>query len=240
VWVAFASLALACGYTIASASAADEPPDASFAFFPANPVAGQVVRFVSYACDPDGSRLAQSWDLDNDGIFNDAVGAEALRAFEVGSHTVGLQVMPVSGAPVTRTTRVDVSPAPEYPLPANVFTPPFLIPFPIVRLVGRLTETGVRIRALLVRAPVCSRVTTRCRGRGCPFRKTTRFATRRAVRVRAIQGKRLRAGVRLEVLVSKRDRIGKFTRFEIRRDKPPRRVDRCLRFGATTPIRCVG
>ena len=50
--------------------------------------------------------------------------------------------------------------------------------------------------------------------------------------------KRLRAGATLELLVSKRDRIGKYTRFRIRRGRAPQRFDTCLRFGATRGTRC--
>jgi hypothetical protein len=38
-------------------------------------------------------------------------------------------------------------------------------------------------------------------------------------RIRAFEGKNLRKGVTLEILVSKRDRIGKYTRFRIVRER---------------------
>jgi hypothetical protein len=58
------------------------------------------------------------------------------------------------------------------------------------------------------------------------------------MRVRALRGRTLHAGVRLEVLIRKRDRIGKYTRFRVMRDRPPLRVDRCLRFGAASGSPC--
>ncbi len=108
----------------------------------------------------------------------------------------------------------------------------------MIRLAGRLTERGARIRLLTVDAPVCSRATLRCRGRGCPVRRATRVFGRKPIHFRAIERKRLRAGVRLEVLVSKRDRIGKYTRFRIRRNRAPARFDTCLRFGDQTGSAC--
>lgn len=214
-----------------SASAANELPDASFGVFPRDPVSGQTVRLVSYACDPDGSLAEQVWDLDNDGSFDDGLGPEVRTAFSAGSHIVRLRATDQEAAASFGSRLVDVTPGtPEYVLP-RPFRPPLLSPFPVVQLSGRLTRTGARIRLLTVRAPVCSRVTVRCRGRTCPLRRATRLIGRKRIRFRAIERRRLRAGVRLEVLVSKRDRIGKYTRFRIRRDRPPSRLDACLRFG---------
>jgi len=48
----------------------------------------------------------------------------------------------------------------------------------------------------------------------------------------------LRAGVVLEIWVSKHGEIGKFTRFTIHRGKSPSRVDECLNPAGTVPIVC--
>ena len=221
----------------APASAANERPDASFGVFPSDPVSGETVRFVSYACDPDG-RLSQiAWDFDGDGAWDDGVGRVVRHSFDAGSHRVSSRATDLKGARSVKARIVDVTPgSPEYVLP-RPFTPPFLSPFPLVRIAGILTETGVRVSALTVRAPVCSRVTVRCRGEGCP-RRVIRLMGRKALRIRAYDRKRLRAGVTLELLVSKRDRIGKYTRFRIRRGRAPQRFDTCLRFGASRGTRC--
>lgn len=235
--VAIVTLTLVCALGGSSAAGANEAPDASFGFFPRAAVAGQVVRLVSYACDPDGSLAEQAWDLDDDGGFDDGLGREVRTAFPAGPHRVSLRAVDRRGRAAVQTRIIDVSGSPVYILPPPL-TPPLLSPFPVVRLAGRLTGTGARIRLLAVRGPVCSRVTTRCRGRGCPFRRQTRLKGRKPLRVRAIEGKRLRAGTRLEVLITKRDHIGKYTRFVIRRGRPPRRMDRCLRFGETRASAC--
>jgi hypothetical protein len=238
VRVAAATLLVVCGIGGPAVSVANEAPDASFGFFPRDAVSGQVVRFVSYACDPDGSLAEQAWDLDNDGSFNDGLGDEVRTAFPAGPHRVSLRATDKTGLATVRSRVVDIAAgSPVYVLPRPL-TLPLLSPFPRVRLAGRLTKTGARIRLLAVRAPVCSRVTTRCRGRGCPFRRKSRLKGRKNLRIRAIRGKRLRAGAQLEVLISKRDRIGKYTRFRIMRGRPPLRVDRCLRFGETRASPC--
>jgi hypothetical protein len=225
------------GSSAAAGPAPNALPDASFGFFPSDPVAGQTVTFVSYTCDPDGQLAEQAWDLDGDGSFDDALGGVAAGAFAAGSHLVGLQVTDREGALAVRSRTLAVAPGrPEYALP-RPFKPPLLSPFPVVRLAGVLTRTGARVRRLSVRAPVCSRVTVRCRGRSCPRRRSSKLMGRRRMRFDVFE-RRLRAGTTLEVLVSKRDRIGKYTRFRIRRGRPPRRLDRCLRFGDTRGTPC--
>jgi len=219
------------------AFAANSRPDAGFGFFPPNPVSGQTVRFVSYACDPDGKLAEQAWDLDDDGSFDDAFGTNPFTSFSAGPHRVKLRVTNRQGVTATRSRIVDVAPgSPDYVVPFP-FDPPLLSPFPFVRLSGSVTGARTRISVLAVRAPVCSRATVLCAGESCPFRRTTKFTGRGPTRFRAIQ-RRLLAGTTITVLVTKRDRIGKFTRFRLRADKAPKRIDRCLRFGSTRAIRC--
>jgi len=42
------------------------------------------------------------------------------------------------------------------------------------------------------------------------------------------------------VLVTKPGRIGKYTRFRLRRGAAPDRRDLCVRYGSTRPFRCAG
>ena len=221
---------------VTPAFAANARPDAGFGLFPRDPVSGQTVRFVSYACDPDGTLAQQAWDLDNDGSFDDATGKNAFTSFSSGPHLVRLRVSDRRGLTATRARIIDVEPgSPDYVLP-QPFSPPLLSPFPFVRLSGSVNGARTRFNVLSVRAPVCSRVTVLCNGEGCPWRRETKLAGRRPVRFRAIRT--LLAGATVRVLVSKRDRIGKYTRFRTRADRAPKRVDRCLRFGATRGSPC--
>lgn len=229
-------LVLSCA-AASIAFAANVRPHSSFGAFPDEPVSGQTVRFVSYACDPGGRLTEQAWDLDGDGRFDDASGPSATRTFPAGSHVVGLRVTDNERATAVRSRTLDVAPGrPEYVL-LRPFRPPLLSPPPVVRLAGSLMETGVRVRLLTVRAAVCSRITVRCRGRGCPRRRSSKVAGRRKVRFPAFQ-RRIAAGVVLEVLVRKRDRIGRYTRFRIRRNRSPVRRDLCLRFDDRQGTRC--
>jgi hypothetical protein len=63
-------------------------------------------------------------------------------------------------------------------------------------------------------------------------------ALTRTLRFRQFRGRTLRAGATLRVLVSDRRAIGKYTRFRVRRSKPPARLDSCLPPGKRSPATC--
>jgi PKD domain len=141
-------------------------------------------------------------------------------------------------------------PAPVPPPPATGSSAPTAIaPFPVVRIAGSYTTRGVRLRLFTVTAPAGVRITVRCRGRGCPYRRRGPFVVRasgtrpagegsRYVRIRGFSRRLLKPDVRLQVFVAHKDRIGKYTSFKIRRRHAPLRADRCLRPGGTSVISC--
>ena len=111
-----------------------------------------------------------------------------------------------------------------------------MIPFPIVRIAGRLLPRGAWVRLLVVTAPRGAVVTARCRGTGCPLRPLRRRSHGQPVRIRGLE-RRLAARTRLEILVRQRGLVGKYTRFRIRAGgRSPLRDDRCLLPGRRTPV----
>lgn len=113
----------------------------------------------------------------------------------------------------------------------------FIRPFPVVRIAGRFTRGRTWLTLVTIRAPRRARIEIRCRGRnrGCPY---TRSAfTSRLMRVRRLQ-RAFRPGATLEVRITQRGRIGKYTRVRIRAGRPPARVDRCLMPGSRRPVAC--
>jgi PKD repeat protein len=221
----------------AVALGANQPPDASFSYTPEDPRARQSIQFESSSCDPDGDLVRQAWDLDGDGAYDDAEGPVVSQAFSgSGAHTVGLEVTAAGGATDTqrRTVMVDT----EYALP-RPDSQRLMSPFPVVRLAGRLTGRGARVKVLSVlRAPVCALVQVTCRGRSCPARRASGYVGRRGpLRFRRFEG-RLRAGAVLTVRVSKNNLIGKYTQFRIRKNAAPKRRDRCLRPGSRKGSAC--
>ena len=100
-------------------------------------------------------------------------------------------------------------------------------PFPVVTVGGRVRPTGTKIDLLAVRAPQGSRVSVRCRGKRCRLKPLSKVVGRGRLRLKAAE-RLMPAGVALEVLVRRGDRIGKFTRLKIRQNARPRRTDGCL------------
>jgi hypothetical protein len=227
----------------------NSPPTASFVFFPAAPVAGLPISLVSTSVDPDSAlpASAQKWDLNGDGQFEDATGPSATVTFPTpGAYPVSLQV--TTNARNVVTLPVVVAAATGSPT-VRAFR--LMSPFPVVRIAGRVSRRGARIRRLSVNAPPGSLVKIRCAGRGCPFKSANRTISMRAAsgavpvlpatrltRIRRLEGRTLRTRAILRVFVTRSDVIGKYTRFRIRKGKPPARQDSCLIPGTPQPVSC--
>ena len=139
-----------------------------------------------------------------------------------------------SGSPPTASTP---SSGQGQPRPT---TARLLSPFPIVRLRGSVVGSTARINLLSIQgAPRGAKVRVRCRGGGCPRKLVTSTArsSRTTMRLRSFE-RRLRAGAKLEIYITQSGRLGKYTRFEIRRNAAPRRVDRCVRSFPGKPFTC--
>jgi hypothetical protein len=229
---------------------ANQPPNAAFAGLPGSPLVGEEVTFVSYSEDRDGHITNQAWDLNGDGNFDDATGPLVTHRFSVpGARTVTLRVTDDQGAASTLSLTISVreqppagatgaSPPPlQQPVVGPAPLPRMLSPFPIVRLVGSVTEVGTEIHLLSVRAPKGAQVLVRCLGRGCPIRHAKKVVSRGPVTFGALK-RLMPAGVVLEVLVHRGDSIGRYTRFKLRRNRRPQRADGCLRPGTTRMAPC--
>jgi hypothetical protein len=225
-------------------SAAAGQPDvaASFSFSPLLPVTGETVTFTSSSTSSSATNSieTQEWDFDDDGSFDDRVGTIVRRAFAVaGSYRISLRVVGKHKGTDVTTQIVTVQPRSSQ----------LLKPFPVVRLVGKITRNGVRVRRLTVNAPKEASVVVTCNGHRCPRRRRTRSSRRaapedrmaraaRLVQISRLEGSLLRFGSKLRVYVTKPPLIGKYTRFKIRRSGPPERIDRCLIPGREKPARC--
>jgi hypothetical protein len=222
-------------------------PLTNFVSFPDVPVPGQQITFVYSPVSPvDPSDVR--WDLDGDGKFDDGTGPTAFRTFPVaGTYPVSLRVRDqTTGAVSTGTQLITVAPLGT---PVTKATGPnvlhLMTPFPVVRITGKVSRKGARIKRLTVRAPYGATVLVRCRGRGCPFKRTSMTLARAGaktpsatLRVRKLERRLLRGGASVKVLVSRKGEIGKYTAFRIRTAKPPLRTDLCLSPGASAPSEC--
>jgi hypothetical protein len=228
----------------------NRPPTASFVFFPAGPIAGEPITFVSTSTDPDSPIPGSSlhWDLNGDGAFDDAEGSSATTSFATpGTYSVSLRITTSAMDVATLVLNVGTLGTPGSSVGQRGLS--LLSPFPVIRIAGRTSRRGARIRSLTVDAPPGTAVKVRCTGRGCPFKRVLRRVSTRVVagrglppsrvlRVRRLEGALLRTGTTLRLFVTREDAVGKFTRFRIRRGKPPSRTDLCLVPGSGRPLAC--
>jgi PKD repeat protein len=226
----------------------NRPPTAAFAFAPGAPVAGEAITFASQSSDPEGP-VAESWDLDGNGTFDDAAGPVATALLAPGTHVVGLRVVDGDGADAVATQEVTVA----APAGAAVNLPPLallLSPFPVVRIVGTAADDGTDVQLITITGPPGASVVLRCRGRSCPFTRRVQplaVARRgsgprgtRTLRVVTFAGGPLTPGTWIQVFVIDPLRTGKYTRFVMRPRRPPDRVDRCAAVGREIVVACPG
>ncbi len=218
-------------------------PRASFGYTPTSPLTGDTITLFSTSTDPNGPIASLEWDLKDDGKFADATGPTATVSFATpGTHRVLLRATNAQGASSVAEAIITLGSRPTSPPP--VVRPALMSPFPVVRIAGSFTSAGARIRALEISAPKRARIEVQCSGNSCPRQRQTKVASlspvaRSATLVRFGRFEHsLRSGVVLEIRISQTGRIGKYTRFRVRRGRAPSRVDRCLMPGERTPVAC--
>jgi hypothetical protein len=212
------------------------PPVASFTWFPTAPEVGESVSFVSSSTDHASPITGFAWALGSRGVFHAGGPVLATTFAEAGPHVVSLRVTAADGLSSTVTQTI--------PVAAPLLTP--MLPFPIVRIAGRLGRYGATLSLLAARVPTGSLVTVSCRGRGCPSKLQSGIAAARpgVLQPSTVQlvfrrfERFLRAGVVLEIRVAQSGQIGKYTRLVIRRNRLPLRVDSCLEALAPAPVTC--
>ncbi len=220
-------------------------PSATFVWFPSSPAVGQKITLVSTSANGSSPIKTTAWDLSGNGSYT-TIGTTTTVSFKTaGPHVVHLRVTDANG--LTSTTQSTIT----------VAAPLLRIqPFPIVRIGGFLVGGGARITVLTVWAPPGVHITATCHGRGCPRGTIARVA--RALDAGSARKRRhklvrkrgpvivvlgslerfLRAGAVIDIRVTQPGRIGKDTRFVIRRGKAPQRADRCLMPGGGGPVVC--
>jgi len=211
------------------------PPAASFKWIPSAPQTGEAVTLVSTSTDASSPITAFSWDLAGDGVFTPGESTLATSFSTPGAHVVQLRVTDSNGLSSTVAEMIAVSsPAPT-----------LMQPFPVVRIVGSYSSSGAKISLLTVLAPAWATVKVTCRGRGCSIKSQHLVATSPSKRKAGTVlitfhrfERSLRAGAVLDVWVSSKGQIGKFTRFRIRHGELPSRTDMCLNPAGTEPIVC--
>jgi hypothetical protein len=212
------------------------PPLASFKWFPSTPVVGEPVSLASSSTDQTSPLTTFAWALASNAAFKVSKQVLTTSFTTPGQHVVRLRVTAADGLSSIASGTIDVIRAPLI----------LMAPFPVVRIAGILTSSGVNLTLITAQVPRGARVRVTCRGGGCPTASESRL-------VGSSSGKRkagmvvlvfrrfertLTAGVILEIKISKPGRIGKYTLFTIRHGKLPTRVDGCLDPAGVKPIAC--
>ena len=224
-------------FTVTAPSPAPFPPPvASFKWFPAVPKTGESVSLVSSSVDNFSPITEFAWALTSSSPFHAGKPVMSTSFSTPGGHVLRLRVADAHGLSSVAAETIVVTSAPLA----------IMQPFPIVRIAGSETSSGVNLSLLSVQVPVAARVTVSCRGRGCKTKSQSLVALASAKKrgagavllsFRRFQ-RPLRAGVILEIRVSKPGQVGKYTRFAIRRGKLPTRQDECLGPIDPKPIPC--
>ena len=133
------------------------------------------------------------------------------------------------------------------PPPPSATVVNLLVPFPVVLIEGIYGRRGAVVHRLRVQAPTGAGIEVLCLGRRCPGRVRRQRATAAAPRGQAAAmvayrfkrfQRRFRAGTAIEIRVTMPGKIGKYTRFRVRKAKPPIRVDACVVGVARRPSAC--
>jgi PKD domain len=210
-------------------------PLASFVWFPGSPHTGQPVSLVSTSKDATSPITNYAWDVADNGPFGpfEAGGPATTTTFATpASHQVRLRVTAADHLSSVAVETIQMSTPP----------PGVLLPFPLVRIVGTVFRSGVKLRLLAVKAPAQAQIAVGCRGGACPASSTRRLAASRGGRALWTRFRRferyLPARMILEIRVSRGGEVGAYTRFVIRRRRLPIRADSCLDPAGTKPIVC--
>ncbi|HEY4427766.1 MAG TPA: Ig-like domain-containing protein [Solirubrobacteraceae bacterium] len=215
-----------------AAPVAPSAPATSFSWFPPNPRAGESISLVSTSTDASSPITAFAWDLAGIGSFSPGGATNSVTFPTAGAHIVQLRATGANGLSGLAREAIPVG-APALPL---------LQPFPIVRITSTGTRSGIKLIQLSVLASRGARIAVQCRGSHCPLKRQSHIASTGRRRSAFVEFKgferSLRAGVILEIRVSKPGATGKYVRFLVRRGKVPVRSDACLDGVAVKPVTC--
>ena len=219
-------------FTDIATAAPTTGPTAAFTWFPAHPHTGEPVTLVSTSSDPTSPITSYAWNTAGAGFAAGAQSRSATFATR-GNHVVQLRVTDGAGRSNVVSEQIPVS----FPL---------MRPFPAVRIVTTRSAGRLRLKALTVEAPAGATVTVSCTGKRCPVRSLSRVAQRSKGKSSGLPTltfprlqRALPAGIALEIRVTQAGKVGKFTRFAIRKGRLPLRADACVNATEPKPVPCA-
>ncbi|MET0769879.1 MAG: PKD domain-containing protein [Solirubrobacteraceae bacterium] len=165
-----------------------------------------------------------------------ATGSAVRHAFgAAGTYQVGVTAVDAAGTSSRAVRSVTVAAAPKPP------------PRPQVARVAASADLRWRVRGKqiklermrLTRMPAGAEAELRCKGKRCPIRRTRIFTPSKrgainVVKPLEIDQRRFRAGQRLDLRISAAGHVGQVLRFNLRRGKQPKALQRCMPIGSTS------
>lgn len=208
------------------------PPNAAFTLTSTSAFVGDTITASSTSSDPDGPIARQDWDLDNDGQYDDAnAGVVSAKFRRAGTYTLGLRVTDSQGATATSAGSIKVRRR----------------PLTVLRDVDYRIRYGLRgayteVVLVGVTAPKGSKVTVRCLGRrvgrGCSRKVAKRSKGLRKEMLFKKFPRIFRPRMKIAVTVTRKNSIGLYRTYVMRRGLSPLRRDKCLVPGAKRPRKC--
>ncbi len=123
--------------------------------------------------------------------------------------------------------------------PKKPVKPKKLKPFPKVQMGGIVARAGAFLNVMrVVNVPKRAKVNVRCRGRTCPFKSRNIKVRKKRATVTKLLKRPLFLGTVIEVRVTRKGYVGKYTRFKIRSNRAPARTDLCIYPGKSKPRKC--
>lgn len=102
------------------------------------------------------------------------------------------------------------------------------VPLPVVTLQGTVSAKGtVDVDRLQIRALRGTSVAIACKGRACPFKSLRRIMITSSLRLGKLERK-LKPTMTITMRIARPGQLGKYVRYQIRRNKSPKRTDACL------------
>ncbi len=207
-------------------------PTVGFSWFPSHPRTGELVTLVSTSSDATSPIASYAWNLMGTG-FTPGAQRRTITFTTPGNHPVQLRVTDGTGRSGVSLQQIPVS----FPL---------MHPFPTVRILTTRSGGRLHLKVLSVEAPAGANVTVVCKGTGCPVRTLSRAVVRpkgKSTGLPVLTFPRLQralpAGVALEIRITEAGRIGKYTRFAVRKGRLPLRSDACVSSTEPKPIPCA-
>jgi len=145
--------------------------------------------------------------------------------------------LPTPTASATPAATPTATPFHDQPQPAPPTGPSLMKPFPTVRTSGNYNRKRTVFTRVKVAGPAGAKVQARCTKRSRKCRTDVSIPRKGALRLKRLQ-RSFKPKTIIRIRITSLGLIGKSVEIRIRRGKPPKRHDQCVRPGTRKPSPC--